>query len=73
MVLRRGIKLPNLTHTRVFIGAGENDLMCTAEELKELYDLLEKEGANVQISWLQQGRALTVQEVREAAKRYEES
>ncbi|MED3728496.1 hypothetical protein [Priestia filamentosa] len=73
MVLRRGIKLPNLTHNRVFIEAGENDLMCTAEESKEIYDLLEKAGANVQISWLQQGHHLTVQEVREAAKRYEES
>ncbi|KAB2492898.1 alpha/beta hydrolase [Priestia endophytica] len=73
MVPRRGIKLPNLTHTRVFIGAGENDPMCTAEESKELYDLLEKAGANVHISWSQQGHQLTLQEVREAAKWYEES
>jgi phospholipase/carboxylesterase len=47
--------------------------MCTAEESKELYDLLEKAGANVHISWSQQGHQLTLQEVKEAAKWYEES
>ncbi|MFD2680390.1 alpha/beta hydrolase [Bacillus seohaeanensis] len=72
MVPRRGIELPDLTGTSVFIGAGTNDPICPSSESTELQALLEKANANVQIHWENRGHQLTFDEVEAAAKWYEE-
>lgn len=68
MVPRRGIELPNLQGTHVFIGAGTNDPLCPATESEDLYELLQGAGANVHIHWEQQGHQLTLGEVEAAAQ-----
>lgn len=70
MVPRRGIELPNLSGTQVFIGAGYNDPLCTAEESKELVELLVEAGAEVDIHWEYSGHQLTGTEVQAAAQWY---
>lgn len=67
MVPRRGIDLPPLTNTAVFIAAGKNDPICSPQESKELARLLENAGANVTLHWEEGGHALSMREV-EAAK-----
>lgn len=67
MVPRRGIKLPNLTGVPIFIGAGENDPLCTAAETEELDRLLSEAGASVSVHWEQSGHQLTYSEVEAAA------
>ncbi|CAM4098477.1 phospholipase/carboxylesterase family protein [Lederbergia lenta] len=66
MVPRRGIDLPDLNGTSVFIGAGKNDPMCPPEESEELKVLLESAGAKVQLHWEHQGHQLTIGEVEKA-------
>ncbi|WP_078382736.1 alpha/beta hydrolase [Sutcliffiella halmapala] len=63
MVPRRGITLPNLSATPVFIGAGKNDPICPASETEDLHDLLSKAQAQVQVHWEYQGHQLTHSEV----------
>ncbi|MCI3029900.1 alpha/beta hydrolase [Desemzia sp. C1] len=67
MVPVRGLSLPDLKQVPVFIGAGENDPICPAEESKELKELLESAGAEVEIDWGQNGHSLTQSEI-EAAR-----
>jgi phospholipase/carboxylesterase len=71
MVPRRGIDLPDLTGTSVFIGAGSNDPICSPLESAELQSLLEKAGADVELHWENRGHQLTREEVEEAAKWYQ--
>ncbi|MBS4210247.1 alpha/beta hydrolase [Bacillus sp. FJAT-50079] len=68
MVPRRGIDLPDLTGTSVFIGAGKNDPMCPPEESEELQVLLQGAGAEVQLHWEYHGHQLTIGEVEKAAE-----
>ncbi|WP_026678979.1 alpha/beta hydrolase [Fictibacillus gelatini] len=70
MVPRRGMDLPNLTGTPVFIGAGTNDPICKPEETKELAERLERAGASVDIGWENFGHQLTHSEVQKAAAWY---
>lgn len=70
MVPRRGIQLPNLQGTAVFIGAGRNDPICSPEESYELQELLEGAGAHVTMHWEDGGHQLTATEVRAAAEWY---
>ncbi|MEH6940615.1 alpha/beta hydrolase [Bacillus sp. JJ722] len=70
MVPRRGIELPNLSDTSVFIAAGKNDPICPAAESEELFTTLEQAGADVKIHWEQFGHSLTRSEVEEAAVWY---
>jgi phospholipase/carboxylesterase len=70
MVPRRGVKLPNLTGTKIFIGAGKNDPICSPEETEELTRLLEEAGANVEVHWENNGHSLTRSEVETAAQWY---
>ncbi|MFD1706191.1 alpha/beta hydrolase [Siminovitchia sediminis] len=70
MVPRRGIKLPDLSGTSIFIAAGENDPMCPPAESSELQDLLEGASANVSIHWESNGHQLTMTEVQAAASWY---
>lgn len=67
MVPRRGIQLPDLDETPVFISAGKNDPMCPPEESDDLKKLLEEAGANVQIHWENYGHQLTRTEVEAAS------
>ncbi|MEK3889246.1 alpha/beta hydrolase [Bacillus sp. FSL K6-3431] len=67
MVPRRGIDLPDLKGTSVFIGAGKNDPMCPPEESEDLKKLLEFAGAEVQLHWEHHGHQLTIGEIEKAA------
>ncbi|RIW38515.1 alpha/beta hydrolase [Bacillus salacetis] len=67
MVPLRGMKMPDLTGTPVFIGAGENDPLIPAQETKELADALRNSNADVQEFWTKGGHQLTKDEVDEAA------
>lgn len=72
MVPRRGIELPNLEGTSVFIAAGTNDPICPLKESEDLSELLEGAGANVQLYWESNGHQLTMSEVEVSKKWYEE-
>lgn len=71
MVPIRGIPLPNLTGTDVFIGAGTNDPICPQQESVELQEFLEGAGASVAIHWESYGHQLTITEVEKAKEWYE--
>jgi len=70
MVPLRGIELPNLEGTSVFIGAGTNDPICSPEESTELQKLLEGANAKVELHWENRGHQLTADEVEAAAEWY---
>jgi len=70
MVPRRGIELPKLSATPVFIGAGTNDPMCTAQESEDLEALLSSAGATVTTNWFDFGHQLTIPEVHAAKEWY---
>lgn len=72
MVPRKGIELPDLLGTNVFIGAGENDPMCSPMESIELESMLKKAGAKVHLHWENKGHQLTFEEVEAAAQWYQE-
>ncbi|SFJ98753.1 phospholipase/carboxylesterase [Halobacillus dabanensis] len=72
MVPRRGIEVANQTGLPVFIGAGENDPICPAQETKDLNDYLTHAGANVTVHWERMGHQLTENEVKTAATWYKE-
>lgn len=63
MVPRRGITLPNLDGTNVWIGAGKFDPMCSPEEAQELQKTLLAAGANTEIFWTEAGHQLVQEEV----------
>ncbi|MBO9130081.1 alpha/beta hydrolase [Bacillus sp. 165] len=69
MVPRRGIKLPALEGTPVFIAAGINDPICKKEETQDLEKLLLQAGADVSVHWESFGHQLTRSEA-EAAKQW---
>ncbi|MBS4190954.1 alpha/beta hydrolase [Bacillus sp. FJAT-49705] len=68
MVPRRGIALPDLSGKYVFIGAGTNDPMCSAQESEELEAILANAGAKVELHWENRGHQLTFEEVNAAAQ-----
>lgn len=69
MVPRRGIMLPDLAGTSVFLAAGTNDPICPPSESEDLQSLLQQANANVTLHWEQNGHQLTAEEV-EAARRW---
>ncbi|WP_404352034.1 alpha/beta hydrolase [Sutcliffiella horikoshii] len=71
MVPRRGVDLPDLSETPVFIGAGKNDPICPAAETEELSKILEDAGSNVEVHWEYQGHQLTHSEVQASKKWYD--
>lgn len=71
MVPRRNIELPDLSGTKVFIGAGKNDPMCPPEESELLDELLSAAKAEVTIHWESHGHQLTPTEIKAAAEWYE--
>ena len=70
MVPIRGIGLPDLSESKVFIAAGTNDPICPQEESAELQALLEGAGAAVSIHWESAGHQLTIAEVKAAGEWY---
>lgn len=70
MVPRRGIKLPDLSGKSVFIAAGKNDPICSAQESEELATLLEGAGATVKLHWESRGHQLIASEVEAASEWY---
>jgi len=70
MVPRRGVEIPALPGTPVFIGAGKNDFMCPAAESEELRDLLQNVGAEVELFWHSYGHQLTQDGVQAAKEWY---
>jgi len=73
MVPRRGIELPDLTGTPVFISAGTNDPICPAQETKDLDELLSGAGAEVSVHWENFGHSLTGSEVAAAGEWYKKN
>lgn len=71
MVPRRGVELPKMPKTPVFIGAGKNDFMCPAAESEELQGLLQGAGAGVELYWHAYGHQLTQDEVQAAKQWYQ--
>lgn len=70
MVPLRGIALPDLTGTNVFIAAGTNDPICPPRESEELQQALEKANASVTMHWESYGHQLTRSEVEAANQWY---
>ncbi|WP_423798503.1 alpha/beta hydrolase [Neobacillus sp. SAB-20_R2A] len=70
MVPRKGIELPDLTGTSVFIAAGTNDPICSPMESTELQSLLQNANAEVELHWENRGHQLTADEVKAAANWY---
>ncbi|MEF2247490.1 MULTISPECIES: alpha/beta hydrolase [unclassified Paenibacillus] len=71
MVPLRDRILPDMTSLPVFIGAGDNDPICTPKETKDLTQLLENAGASVHVHWESAGHRLTQTEVQAAAAWFE--
>jgi phospholipase/carboxylesterase len=71
MVPLRGIELPDLSNTPVFIGAGKRDPLIPMEQTKELSEQLQKAGAKVTEYWGEGGHQLTREEVERAREWYE--
>lgn len=70
MVPIRDLKLPNLTGTPVFIGAGRNDPICPPQETEDLQALLQEAGADITVHWENAGHQLTRSEITAAAEWY---
>ncbi len=68
MVPIRSLELPDLSSKRIFIGAGENDPICSPEETRELEQLFTNAGAKVTVHWERAGHQLTRDEVDKAAE-----
>lgn len=73
MVPRRGIEIPKLAGTPVFIGAGKNDQMCPAVESEDLHAMLTNAGAQVELYWHMYGHQLTQDEVQAAKEWYDKN
>lgn len=72
MVPRRGVELPNLAETEVFIAAGKFDPLCPPEESRDLEELFVRAGADVTMFWGDYGHQLASDEVRAAHAWYRE-
>jgi phospholipase/carboxylesterase len=70
MVPRRGIDLPDLSGTPVFIAAGTNDPICSATESEDLQSILSGANAQVELHWENHGHQLTLNEVEAASRWY---
>jgi phospholipase/carboxylesterase len=72
MVPLRGVSIPDLSKTPIFIGAGERDPLIPAKETQELVEALKKANAVVTEYWGEGGHELTRTEVELAKSWYEE-
>ncbi|MFO7341491.1 MAG: alpha/beta hydrolase [Bacillaceae bacterium] len=71
MVPRRGIPLPDLSGTKVWIAAGEADPICPKEEAEELESLLRDAGSDVTVHWEKGGHSIKKSEVEQARQWYQ--
>lgn len=71
MVPLRGVDLPNLKETKVFIGAGRNDKMMPDHEVEELTQMLQSANASVEVFWTDYGHQLSREEITAAKDWYE--
>lgn len=71
MVPRRGVQLPDLQGTSVFIGAGTNDPICPQAETTELSHLLQGANASVELYWDHQGHRISAKEIEQATHWYQ--
>lgn len=67
MVPLRGVTLPDLSQTSIFICAGEDDPIVAPAESEELKEVLERAGAAVTLHWERYGHQLSGTEVQAAA------
>jgi phospholipase/carboxylesterase len=58
--------LPDLSAKHVFISAGLHDPIVQGQETKNLFNLLQKAGADVSINWQNSGHELILEEIRKA-------
>ncbi|SDJ68684.1 alpha/beta hydrolase [Sediminibacillus albus] len=72
MVPRRGIELPDLAGTPIFIGAGTNDPIINSKETEELAQTLTAANASVDLHWDNMGHQLSENEVLQAKSWYSE-
>ena len=68
MVPLRPERLPDLTGTRVFLGAGRQDPLATPQETENLALLLREAGADVTVHWQVGGHGLGREEAQAAAR-----
>ena len=73
MVPRRGVQIPDLNGTPIFIGAGVNDPIIPQAETKELAEMLRNAKAEVTECWGQAGHQLTREEIDQAKVWYEKN
>jgi phospholipase/carboxylesterase/glyoxalase family protein len=59
-------RLPDLSTTPIFIGAGRFDTLVPREETERLVDLFRQAGADVTLHWQAGGHSLALEEVRAA-------
>lgn len=72
MVPIRGVELPNLNQTKVFIASGHFDQMMPEHEVRELTQMLESANADVEVFWTDYGHQLSKEEVVAAKHWYDE-
>ncbi len=72
MVPLRHISLPNLNHTKIFIGAGRFDSLMPEHEVQELTQMFESANAEVDVFWTDYGHQLSKEEIKAASKWYNE-
>ncbi|MCD4826277.1 MAG: alpha/beta hydrolase [Acholeplasmataceae bacterium] len=71
MVPIRGLELPDLNHTQIFIGSGHYDQMMPEHEVQELTQMFESANAIVDVFWTDYGHQLSKEEVLAAKSWYE--
>ncbi|WP_227938093.1 alpha/beta hydrolase [Alkalihalobacillus deserti] len=72
MVPRRGVALPDLTNTPVFIGAGKQDPLIPLKETQELVINLQEANAIVTEFWVNGGHQLVREEVDQAKEWFDQ-
>jgi phospholipase/carboxylesterase len=73
MVPRRNVKLPDLSDSLVFIGAGKRDPLIPMQETMELVKNLQDARTQVREFWTEGGHELRREEVDEAKRWFEEN
>src|SRR5919205_867497 len=58
--------LPDLSNKRIFMSSGLMDPIVSLDEADRLFGLFKKAGANISLSWQENGHGLTMDEIRKA-------
>jgi phospholipase/carboxylesterase len=73
MVPRRGVQIPDLSKTPIFIGAGTNDPIIPQAETKELANAFRNANADVTEHWGEAGHQLTREEIVKAREWFDQN